>query len=1051
MQDFNPRSLNLKRNIRWKNRHSGEQCILMCNGPSLNAVDFSSIELENYTLFGLNKIHLLFDTVDFRPEYIAAVNTKVIEQSLEVYKDLDIVKFISNRFKPQEFPQNPYTYYLKTVKLPADPKRFHDNICEYTHEGWTVTHVALQIIYYMGFDKVFIVGMDHHFKQFSKGLENQTQVIHGADVDHFHPDYFGHGKDWDLPDLKNSEISYQTALEAYQSAGKKIYDCTVNGACEIFPKLDINHLYTKPLKAEKKDIAHASKGKLKIVYFPEFSRDDDINYSLIRASWYLSCITNSEITIHSAVQASKLNCFNYYDPSCNDKYQAMLRSGQLQLTTACDRMNLFRSVNDADIIILWKDGIRIQSVFTDQEIKALSLTTKKIYAVGPSRRMEASIYIEVSKDITAFDDGLIQQNQLKFQQLYQRYADTENAYLFATGPSSDAYKNYSFPMDNSIKIICNSIINDEEMLATIQPNILVFADPIFHFGCSTYAKAFRRRLVDVSNRYDLAIIIPIKYYHLFCYHLPELSDTVIGLPHYKNIGLNLDLNQAFYVNTIDNILTFLMLPIATSLAKNIYLIGCDGRPLHEDDYFWGHNTKTQFTGEMVSIQKAHPSFFQIDYNEYYLNHINNLEKYIDLLERENFRLFSMWGSFIPALSQRLCIPPALESQQITISICPDLSDDFGHWLHYEKALSGATKDLYIALGNKNLSANPKELFIAPVFSEKTFAFRRNNTEQSKQALIAELSTSLNTLLQNTANSVNLKFVMYTGDIQYIEDIYAVISKLNQKVSFTINLFYSHFDYDMDSNSFTNNGQLYKKYINPDYLKNNTWLKLCVDSKKMQRIFHDHFGVEINLWPMVNIDINADTKRPKKNNQNNQDKLVVFPGNGQYAKGFDIACAFIKKYGKRLSERYNCRFLLRSQFRDSAANNKQLELMLTEIDVLPYVQLAEGVLDSDEFLDLFFQADIIILPYRQKSFYTRTSACVVNALLSEAKIIVTKNTWMAEQIELFSAGRTFTDGDIDSMHEAFCKLMQRTEPAADINKIMEWYKPENVIVTINSDK
>ena len=222
--------------------HRDEKCLLLCNGPSLNDIDFRRIAANEFTVFGLNKIYIGMNRLGIQPDYIVAVNKKVIEQSVDQFNSLRIIKFISNRVDSHLVPESDYTYTINTV-LPSPYKRFSEDISEYVHEGWTVTHVALQVAYYMGFSKVFIVGMDHRFKQHIGGQENQEAVIEGTDLDHFDPNYFGNGQVWDLPDLVNSEISYRAALKAYHDDGRKIFDCTINGACRIFPKLDIEAIY----------------------------------------------------------------------------------------------------------------------------------------------------------------------------------------------------------------------------------------------------------------------------------------------------------------------------------------------------------------------------------------------------------------------------------------------------------------------------------------------------------------------------------------------------------------------------------------------------------------------------------------------------------------------------------------------------------------------------------------------------------------------------------------------------------------------------------------
>lgn len=44
---------------KFKDCHAGEDCFIIGNGPSLNRTDLS--RLDGHYVFGLNKIHLIFD------------------------------------------------------------------------------------------------------------------------------------------------------------------------------------------------------------------------------------------------------------------------------------------------------------------------------------------------------------------------------------------------------------------------------------------------------------------------------------------------------------------------------------------------------------------------------------------------------------------------------------------------------------------------------------------------------------------------------------------------------------------------------------------------------------------------------------------------------------------------------------------------------------------------------------------------------------------------------------------------------------------------------
>lgn len=218
-----------------KERHLGERAVLVANGPSLNRMDLSFLRLE--TTIGLNKIHLGIEKFGFCPRYLVAVNDRVVTQSASDIKTMNCVKFISER-NAGIVPEDALTYHIDTVNPPA---RFCRDIARGVHEGWTVSYAALQIAFYLGFHEVIIVGMDHRYEY--TGQPNDPCRLNGADPNHFSPDYFGGGQTWDNPDLLNSEESYRIARKEFEKAGRRIIDATVDGACNVFPKMEYRQLF----------------------------------------------------------------------------------------------------------------------------------------------------------------------------------------------------------------------------------------------------------------------------------------------------------------------------------------------------------------------------------------------------------------------------------------------------------------------------------------------------------------------------------------------------------------------------------------------------------------------------------------------------------------------------------------------------------------------------------------------------------------------------------------------------------------------------------------
>ncbi len=218
---------------RFKNLHAGQRCVIVCNGPSLNAMDLTVLRSE--VVIGLNKIHLGLKRFGFYPRYLVAVNALVVEQSREALAAMSCVKFIGGR-AAGHLPLDAFTHHLKVL---GPPDIFSTDIEVGVREGGTVTHVALQLAYYMGFAEVILIGMDHRY-DFS-GAPHEKRRLEGPDVNHFSPEYFS-GRDWQNPDLAQSEESYAAARSAYEAAGRQILDATVDGACTIFRKADYRRI-----------------------------------------------------------------------------------------------------------------------------------------------------------------------------------------------------------------------------------------------------------------------------------------------------------------------------------------------------------------------------------------------------------------------------------------------------------------------------------------------------------------------------------------------------------------------------------------------------------------------------------------------------------------------------------------------------------------------------------------------------------------------------------------------------------------------------------------
>ena len=236
---FHPRRrLSVKRLAKFKDIHKGERCVIIGNGPSLNQTDVSKLKGE-YT-FGMNRIYQAFPEWGFETSYFVSINDLVIEQCAADIEKLAMPKFLAWRSQ-QHLATMDNTMFLHTTYY--NPK-FCSDVRRRVWEGATVTNVALQLAYYMGFKQAILIGVDHSYRESVKGDPNQTIVSEGDDPDHFNAAYFGKGFRWQLPDLDTSELGYALARQAYEADGRQVLDATIGGKLTIFPKADYDSLFS---------------------------------------------------------------------------------------------------------------------------------------------------------------------------------------------------------------------------------------------------------------------------------------------------------------------------------------------------------------------------------------------------------------------------------------------------------------------------------------------------------------------------------------------------------------------------------------------------------------------------------------------------------------------------------------------------------------------------------------------------------------------------------------------------------------------------------------
>ncbi|TMV92402.1 DUF115 domain-containing protein [Thioclava sp. BHET1] len=243
LQRANDLGLNLLRD-----RHKGQRCFILGNGPSLSLRDIEQLGEMGEVTFASNKIYLIYPETRWRPTYYTVEDTMVLRNNFETIKDLSgSIKIFPDNARVYDFHDSKTIFVTlidpKSFVTPlSDPDfpAFSTDLSKGLAWGSTVTYSQIQLACFMGFSEIYLLGIDHSYKVPSKKEGNK--YVSEGEVNHFHPDYRKPGELWHEPNLEVLEHSYETARRACESLGVKIVNASRSTKLDVFERVDLDEV-----------------------------------------------------------------------------------------------------------------------------------------------------------------------------------------------------------------------------------------------------------------------------------------------------------------------------------------------------------------------------------------------------------------------------------------------------------------------------------------------------------------------------------------------------------------------------------------------------------------------------------------------------------------------------------------------------------------------------------------------------------------------------------------------------------------------------------------
>ena len=730
-----------------------------------------------------------------------------------------------------------------------------------------------------------------------------------------------------------------------------------------------------------------------IVVLPALNNQYELNDFLTRTSWHLSIIKNLHLTIY--ITDNNLSFDNFTIP---DGFHKPNNEGIYDFLSCIDLVVVDNSgylkknlISNATAILKLKES----NDELDYFLKKYS--SSPIYRVDPDKvRQEGSFYIQCAFDLIENKNYLINQLKIKFSKFSKELGKFSSAWVLATGPSVEKFINYDY--DSSLVIACNSTILDNKLVEHCQPKILVFADPIFHFGVSEYAGKFREIVKKRLSESNITIIVPIKYYSLLISKFPEYESRIIAIPFSNEIDFNFDLENSFLVKTTSNILTLLLLPVASHFSDNINILGCDGRSLDDDSYFWGHGKSVQINDKMANIKKVHPGFFNIDYNEYYFEHCHTLDNLLLAGERKGKKYIHRASSYIPTFQSRCSHlrPKKSFMQDSCVILEPDGVGLDGHYVGWHNQLIEQLKNegySPLVFCSKKQDPSLYNCATTRVFTSHSWGISRADwcyhhnfyENNSFQRFFSELEDALN------FNELSVTIFIYYGSAQILYGLHQLRKKMKAKnIKITISICLFHESAILNKNYLTPRFPSQAKTIIMEAVSQPESYVVSSVTNKLSNYIYDKFDIRIGTMPNpIPCDFLEDISIPNDNlNKNQLDcARIILPCLPRYEKG---ECLTKELFSALKQEKIS----------NDEFKFRPLGMVVGDVNNVSFL---DSNMSDIQYQKCLIESDIIIIPYLAPYFTYRTSGIIVDAMRAKKPIIVISNTWLSEIIRKYKFG------------------------------------------------
>lgn len=228
------------------NKHLGQRCFVIGNGPSLKKDDLEKIKGE--ISFASNRIYHIFKYTNWRPNYYISIDSNNLACELKnIKKHGNYVKFINYKaakFRRKKEDNLWYVYMHGKFNInPVAPRAYKlsNDVSKFITKMHTVTANAIEIAIYMGFNEIYLLGVDNNY---AKKIDKEGKIYNDPSVKSSYFDGMknvaGVKEEDSVQNVDAMNYSYELCKKFAEEKGVKIYNATRGGKLEVFDRIEID-------------------------------------------------------------------------------------------------------------------------------------------------------------------------------------------------------------------------------------------------------------------------------------------------------------------------------------------------------------------------------------------------------------------------------------------------------------------------------------------------------------------------------------------------------------------------------------------------------------------------------------------------------------------------------------------------------------------------------------------------------------------------------------------------------------------------------------------